>query len=168
MTTGTGTDEILLLARPSLDECTVCILLLSLPLSLNRLLSGLGSQQLGASEIGLYYDLNKALLPEAFQPFHQVNSSREQQQYTTAATSSSGSSLECQQAAGRSSSSSRMQQQQQFQGTLCAEHGHSAVSTPRQVIHRHCTTPPTLTRHTQADSLCASACCSNANSLCFC
>lgn len=29
---------------------------------------------MGVDNIGLYYDINKALLPEAFQQFHQVSS----------------------------------------------------------------------------------------------
>lgn len=39
---------------------------------LHRLLTGLGSKEIDPQHIGLYYDLNKSLVPEAFQAFHQV------------------------------------------------------------------------------------------------
>lgn len=40
--------------------------------STHSLISGQSSQQVDADSIGLYYDIDTSLLPEAFQPFHQV------------------------------------------------------------------------------------------------
>jgi hypothetical protein len=37
-----------------------------------RLITGQSSKELGAEHVGLYYDFNKGLVPEAFRPFHQV------------------------------------------------------------------------------------------------
>lgn len=56
--------------------CYVARLLITscAPLLRCSVVTGLGSQQMGVDHIGLYYDINKALLPEAFQQFHQVGS----------------------------------------------------------------------------------------------
>jgi hypothetical protein len=61
-----------MLAAPSTDPRALRPNLPLVPCTPHSLLSGLTSPQLSAEAIGLYYDLDKARVPEAFQPFHQV------------------------------------------------------------------------------------------------
>jgi hypothetical protein len=100
---------------------------------------------MGPQHIGLYYDLNRALLPEAFQPFHQVR-------IWLGPTCAAQHGEE-----GKSVGRSSQQQQQGVQKACrrcqaCVTTGLASSDTSQQDKHHHtyihpppCTIPPSAT-----------------------